>query len=272
LITAERQFQSIFAKAAGDRESRFVEVAEDEVLYVTDEEMSRFSYEEHRENVALALRVCSELGVDREAALAGMWSAVPDPGATLTYELDFCGRRILFVSAFAANDPTSTERIWHAAWKQHPRVENRIALFNCRSDRADRSRQLGRACVEWDLADHYVLTGTGTQAFIRSACAAGLDPRTIHQAERESPVELFETLVDLAGCSALIVGMGNIGDNGLDIARVFRYRGRLQPRIAAKRFSIKPAIEPAQTIEPEPELQMAAAGRMEPAPSPNGKH
>jgi hypothetical protein len=83
-------------------------------------------------------------------------------------------------------------------------------------------------------------------------------------------VELFETLVDLAGCSALIVGMGNIGDNGLDIARVFRNRGRLQPRIAAKRFSIKPAIEPAQPIEPE--LQLAAADRMEPAPSPNGKH
>ena len=83
-------------------------------------------------------------------------------------------------------------------------------------------------------------------------------------AEGESPAELFETLIDLAGQSALIVGMGNIGDNGLEIARFFRNRSRIpvavpQPQVAA------------QTAGEFEEWELQPAGGMALNPSRNGK-
>lgn len=269
LITAEREHGGIFKQAAEDRKSRFVPITEADVLQVSEEEMSRFAYTEHRENVALALRVCAEVGVNRALALEGMFLAMPDPGATITYDLDFWGRSIRFVSAFAANDPISTEHIWNRSLQRYPDAEKRIALFNCRSDRADRSRQLAQACVRWPAADHYVLTGTGTRAFVRSAARAGLDLRTLRVAEAESPAELFEILIELADRSGLIVGMGNIGDNGLEIARFFRNRERLFPRTRPRSDSRSHKIEQPQTGPAQ--MQPLGLGALDLAPSSNGK-
>ncbi len=46
---------------------------------VTPTDLAGFSYTEHAENLALALAVCAELGIDRQTALGGMWRAAPDP-------------------------------------------------------------------------------------------------------------------------------------------------------------------------------------------------
>ncbi|MFA7464152.1 MAG: hypothetical protein WCY54_03790 [Syntrophales bacterium] len=63
-----------------------------------------------------------------------MWKAPPDPGV-LT-----CSH-----NAFAANDPDSSEQLWNMALKRFSGIEKRIVIFNCRTDRAYRSGQLGRA-------------------------------------------------------------------------------------------------------------------------------
>lgn len=47
---------------------------------VTPDELMRFSYLEHPENVALALAVAQHFGIDREQALEGMVRFPPDPG------------------------------------------------------------------------------------------------------------------------------------------------------------------------------------------------
>lgn len=224
LFTAERRHLSVFQHAAQDRGTNLIAVGEEEVGGVTAEELARFSYVEHAENVALALRVCRELGVDRETALRGMWGARPDPGVMTTHELDYFGRRLFFVNGFAANDPESTERIWSMALDRFPNVEKRIAIFNCRADRPDRSRQLGKACTLWRPADRYVLVGSGTFIFARAAEAAGLDMTRIVLAENRPVPEIFESVVELVDTSALVMGMGNIGGPGLDLVRHFRNR------------------------------------------------
>ena len=106
-----------------------------------------------------------------------------------------------------------------------PDVARRIALFNCRVDRPDRSRQLGEACVDWPHADHYVLMGTGTYIFARAATKRGLDVRKLVIAENQETYQIFETLLERAGDSALIMGMGNVHGGGGEIARLFRNRG-----------------------------------------------
>ena len=224
LFTADRRHLDVLRRAAADRGSELIAIGEGEVAAVTSEDLAGFAHVEHAENVALALRVCQSLGVGRATALRGMWKARPDPGALTAHEIEFFGRRIVFVNGFAANDPESTGRIWELALSKFADVQKRIALFNCRADRPDRSRQLAQACVDWTIADHYVLIGTGTYLFARAAIAAGLDGQKILFAEDRRPEEVFETCVDLAGRSALVMGMANIGGHGLEIVRYFRNR------------------------------------------------
>ncbi|MHC4673775.1 MAG: poly-gamma-glutamate synthase PgsB, partial [Planctomycetota bacterium] len=177
LYTCETRHLGILKQASEDRKTELIQITSDEINEIGQEELSGFSYVEHAENVALALRVCADLGVDRHTALQGMWRACPDPGAMSTHKMDFFGRQITFVNGFAANDPESTEKIWNIALHQFPDMQKRIAIFNCRLDRPDRSDQLGKACISWKLADHYVLIGSGTHFFARAAAKKGLDMR-----------------------------------------------------------------------------------------------
>lgn len=225
LYTAEQRHLDVFREAALDRRSTLIAVEQAEVNQMTADDMAGFSYVEHESNVALALRVCSDVGVDRATALAGMWRATPDPGAMTAHEIEFFGRRLYFVNGFAANDPESTEQIWNLAIERFPDVERRIAIFNCRADRPDRSRQLARACADWQPADHYVLIGDGTYIFLRAAEKAGMNLLKFTFAEDRRVEEIFESIVELAGRSALVMGMANIGGPGLDVVRYFANRG-----------------------------------------------
>jgi len=225
LYTATETQLEVFERAARDRNSEVVAVTREEVAAVSDADITGFSYLEHRENVALALRVCAALGVERDVALRGMWSAPPDPGTLTVHEVEFFGRHLFFANGFAANDPESTERIWRALLELFPVAAQRIALFNCRIDRPERSRQLGEACVAWPAADNYVLIGTGTYIFARAATKCGLDVRKLVIAENQDANAIFETLLDRSGDSALIMGMGNVHGRGEKLARRFRNRG-----------------------------------------------
>jgi gamma-polyglutamate synthase len=224
LYTAEEKLLSVFEHAANDRGSSLHPVTAADVAAITAEEMAHFRYTEHPDNVALALRVCADLGVDRATALRGMWRASPDPGVLTEHELRFFGRRIVFINAFAANDPVSTEKIWNMALQRYPDVERRVAIFNCRADRPDRSIQLGRECVRWSPPDQIVLMGTGTYLFARAAVAAGMDSTKLVFTEDQRVDEIFEATVALVSRSALVMGMGNIGGQGLELARFFRNR------------------------------------------------
>jgi len=228
LFTAERRQLDVLEQAARDRQTELIAVGQRDIASISKREIMGFSYVEHEENVALALRVCQELGVDRVTALRGMWKARPDPGAMTDHEVDFFGRRIFFINGFAANDPESTERIWNMALDRYPRADKRVALFNCRGDRPDRSQQLGRACVEWEPADHYVLIGTGTYLFARAANEAGMDMQKVVFAENRRVEEIFESVIELAGRATLMMGMGNIAGPGLDVVRYFRNRSVLE--------------------------------------------
>ncbi len=141
------------------------------------------------------------------------------------WSLSICSRWARFCSGMPVNS-----MLWWAVRRisgcNCPQI-CRIAVFNCREDRADRSRQLGEACPSWPAADHYVAIGTGTTIFARAAERAGLDGSKLVFAEDRSVAEVFELLIELAGRSALIMGMGNIGGQGLELVAYFRNRSIL---------------------------------------------
>lgn len=225
LFTAEVAHLPTFAHAATDRGTRLDAVSEADVAAVPDEDLEGFAYTEHRDNVALALRVCESLGVEREVALRGMRASRPDPGALTFHELDYFGRDLVFVNAFAANDPVSSHQIWELCLARYP-AHRRVALFNCRADRADRSRQLGEALPGWTPPDRVVVVGTGTAFFGRAAGRAGFDLGSVHAVEAANAHEVFEQLIEQCDARTLIVGLGNIGGLGLELVRLFRNRAR----------------------------------------------
>ncbi|WP_258870835.1 MULTISPECIES: poly-gamma-glutamate synthase PgsB [unclassified Wenzhouxiangella] len=230
LFTAEREFLDTFRMAAEDRGSSLHATTAEDVAAVTDDEMAGFRYAEHAENVALALNVCEALGVDRAAALKGMQGLAPEVGATRVQSVDFFGRDIIFVNAFAANDPDSTELIWEKVIDHYGENRFKLAVVNCRFDRPQRSQQLAEVAGRWTPADHYVLMGSGTLLFARAAVHAGLRPSRMTVAEGLDQHELFETVIEHTEGAALIVGMCNVHGGGAELARQFNNRAtRSQP-------------------------------------------
>jgi poly-gamma-glutamate synthase PgsB/CapB len=224
LFTGEKDYPDEFQAVCRDRGSSLVVVSDDEVKSVSDGDLAAFRYVEHRDNIALALKVCEAVGVLRETALRGMKKAEPDMGAMSDLKLNFFGRRIHFVNGFAANDPESTGMIWNMALDNHPDVQVRIMIINSRIDRPDRSRQLGEALVRWPRADRYVLIGTGSHFLVRYAVRAGIDARQFINAEDLDTELIFEEILKHCKMSSLVMGVGNIAGNGLELVTYFKNR------------------------------------------------
>ncbi len=223
MYTSEVDHLDILKAAADDRGTELIAV---EPLEPDDNALKPFLYTEHPDNVALALRVCEDLGVERELALDGMWMAQPDPGAMTTHLVEFFGRQLTFVNGFAANDPVSTEQVWALALETHAAMSRKIAVFNCRIDRPERSLQLGQSYPSWPQADHVVLMGSGTYLFARAAVDAGLDPSKLMLLEGGSTDYVFERIIELVDRSALVMGLGNIAAGGIQLTRFFSNRSR----------------------------------------------
>ncbi|MCC5878901.1 MAG: poly-gamma-glutamate synthase PgsB [Idiomarina sp.] len=224
LFTAERDLIDIFEYSSKDRSSQLHGVSEEEVAAISEATLSQFKYSEHGENVALALKICQHLGVDREQALQGMIGLEPEAGAMRILHLEYFRRDMIFVNAFAANDPESTGGIWERLIKKHGDDRKYIALINCRGDRPHRSQQMAEAAATWTAADKYIVMGSGTLMFARMAVKEGLDPNKIIVMEQGAMVDVIETIFEEAGYRSLVVGMCNIHGGGEDVARFFQNR------------------------------------------------
>ncbi len=229
LYTCEKDYPDDFESVCRDRDTRLVVVTDAEIESVRDEDLREFRYLEHRDNIALALKVCRAVGVPEEVALQGMKKAEPDAGAMSDLKLEFFGRRIHFVNGFAANDPESTGMIWRMALEKHTDVQRRILIINSRIDRPDRSRQIGEALAGWAHADRYILIGSGSYFLVRYAVKAGIDARLFTNAEDLETEVIFEEVLKHCKKSTLVMGIGNIAGPGLELITYFRNRSEVMP-------------------------------------------
>ncbi len=232
LYTAEQKHLPVFSAASQQRNTQLIPIGDDEVADVSWDEMAGFSHIEHPDNVALALRVCTDLGIERGTALRGMWQAPTDEGVMNLYQVDDSNRQIYFVNGFAANDPESTGSNWNMLVDRFRRVDRHIALLNCRADRVDRSVQLADACLRWKPADHYVLIGSATDVFARRALSRGMDQSRMTKAEDVQTNQLVDVLNHRAGRSAMVMGMGNISGPGMDVVQYYQRRHCADPTTA----------------------------------------
>lgn len=224
LYTCERDYIDEFQKACHDRQSELIGISAEESEMISDEEMAGFSYVEHKDNVALALKIAADLGVSREIALKGMYEVVADVGALNEFHISYFGRSLIFVNGFAANDPESTEMIWNLSLERHTTIDRRVMVINCRADRPDRTLQLAESITKWSKADYYVLIGSGSYPLMRKVVDGGIDSSAIIFAERQSVYQIFEELLSVSGRRTLFMGMGNIKGPGLELVKFFKNR------------------------------------------------
>ena len=202
-FTAERGEQLATLKA---RVPRGTTMTVTDPTTVTDEEMSGFSYMEHKENVALALAVCASLGVKRDAALAGMKRTTPDSGVMRVIRVEDRGKVIELVNTLAANDPDSINMLWKM---MVGRSDERIVLVNCRRDRQDRSQQLAELVAAWDCR-RIVVTGGLPKVFIRRGLEVGIArERMVDLGDERPPAEVYERVHQLVERQALLFATGN---------------------------------------------------------------
>ncbi len=228
-VTAEPRFNQVLRRACEERGTTYVQVTPEDIASVTPEEMRGFQYLEHAENVALALKVAGLLGVDRATAIRGMHAATPDVGVLTRAALDFFGRALAWVNAFAANDPDSYAVIARRLEGDFAASDTRIVVVNCREDRPDRSRQLGEFAARWAGVTRFVLVGTGTEVFARAASRAGLSEDLLYTMVGDPVEKVFERIVSWSGHTGLIIGIGNIKGMGALLDEYFRNRAMRRP-------------------------------------------
>ncbi len=193
---------------------------------ISNEEMKKFSYIEHKENVALALDVCMSLGVDRETALRGMYKAIPDAGALKCFEIESFNKKIFFYNAFAANDPQSTLMIWHRLRDESRLEGSKIVLLNTRQDRLDRARQLSEMIAKDinDEADYVILIGQSTEVVENMIASYNFSKSKILNIGWVEPEEIFEKVLSLTPVVSTVVAIGNIGGIGGSVVEYFENR------------------------------------------------
>lgn len=225
LFTAETAYLSTLKDIARQRDTEVFTPSEKDLEALSDQVMEGFSYLEHKENVALALKVCEHLGVKTEVALKGMYEVVPDLGALRVIRARNDGKTVHFVSAFAANDRESNLTIWRMVLGRYPGLP-KLLILNTRADRLQRSEELGRMIAEEVEAQWYVLTGSGTEILERTALKRGVDAGKILNLKETGREELMEKVFQLAGSESVVVGMGNIAGVGREMALYFKNLGR----------------------------------------------
>ena len=198
VVTSEKNMLNPFEKIAQNRNST-IEISNEND--VTLKYLNDFPYIEHPENISLALKVCKEYGISKKVALEGMYKTTPDPGALFIWNLKKTNQ---FISAFAANDPDSTYKVWKLI--ENKLNNKKICFFlNSRNDRRYRTLQLINMVLTKINPDLFLIRADGIDSLIskyNSSTIVKLLPMQSNQND------IISYLMDLDKYS--IIGIGNI--------------------------------------------------------------
>jgi poly-gamma-glutamate synthase PgsB/CapB len=179
LVTSELQMLPVLKQSAASRGTRTVVATPRDAELLASDLVARFSYAEHRNNIALVAALARHLGVPPTVAIAEMADhVVADLGALKTYPTVWWrGRSLSFTNGMGANDRTGTLENWRRsgfedqATRSNPRVRL-VTVVNNRADRPARTEVFANVLVNDIAAHHHVLIGTNVAGLLRSIRAA----------------------------------------------------------------------------------------------------
>ena len=173
----ERGMWHFFEKAARDRGCVLVAVGAGEVPAKYPTKRWGGSPTWNTKKMSPSRSACVRTWVSTgNVALRGMAKAPPDPGVMTISHIRFFGRDIYFVNAFAAGNFPSL-RSSFGTWPSNKyRGSKSKGLRSSTAGLIARCARssLDRACVHWHAADHYLLIGSATYLFLKSAISEGM--------------------------------------------------------------------------------------------------
>jgi poly-gamma-glutamate synthase PgsB/CapB len=213
LVTAEEERPEILEAVASQNNSRMINSSP---KMISEKEVNSFKYIEHPSNIALALDVCKEVGIEREIALRGMHKVQPDNGALIEWNLILKSNNYTFINGMAANDPVSTLDIWNNINKRFGLKKESCIFLNSREDRPVRTVQMIKLTLEQIKPNYLIIRGSKLTKIIDDL--SSLSPKT--KIETFDLGEKLETFLDLVGKlpnNCLIYAIGNQVGAGQEI-------------------------------------------------------
>jgi poly-gamma-glutamate synthase PgsB/CapB len=173
-----------------------------------------------REDIALALAVTRELGLDDAVAQRGFARAPQDPGAARRGRAPLGRGEIAWLDATAANDPDSLALLledfepWHEAAGEGARARPRTLVYHHRPDRVPRLECFADHSAAFRSSDHLIVCGSRPPLTVwRRLGRMRTDGGLAFVATRELPGWLATRT------SAAMVFCGNT--RGLEVPRLF---------------------------------------------------
>ncbi|EOP91879.1 capsule biosynthesis protein CapB [Bacillus cereus HuB4-4] len=161
------------------------------------------------DNASIALAVAEAMGIDEETAFCGMLNAQPDPGAMRITRFGEKLEPSFLVKGFAANDASSTLRIWERVSSFKYSEKSPIIIMNCRADRIDRTEQFVRGVLLYIDAEILIAIGE-TTAPIKNFHEQGVIPaKLFFDLEEWSTEEIMNSMRPYIR-GRIVYGIGNI--------------------------------------------------------------
>ncbi len=171
LITGEEQMLPYFVEDAFIKYTQLRAVGWLEEGLLTKDAMSRFSYIEHPQNVALVLSMATDFGMPKVVALKEIAdNTVPDIGALKVYAPAALNSRSLqFINGMSANEKFSCLKSWNLVGLNQPIAAGEwvTTFINNRADRIGRSQTFANLIVNDISADKHFLVGSNIQEFMQ---------------------------------------------------------------------------------------------------------
>jgi len=224
----QEECSPVFQEAGERLNSKIVQVTRDSQREFVQSARKMLPYE-FEENLRLALAVSEFLGINKELALQGAKKAQPDFGSLKAWTAEIGIQPCVFhlISAFAANDPLSTQKVLSKIEERIPLKKKRvIGLLNLRKDRGDRTLQWKEALEKgyFQLFQRIVLIGGHAHALKRKLKLRGKSEVSI--IEEKSPQKIMARLSAMEKGKVVLVGMGNMDGTGLELVKYWEKIGR----------------------------------------------
>lgn len=226
LVTAEKNFFSLFQKQAKKLNSRCIKADPEKV------DLSGIVLSENtlfRDNVACALEVGNLLHIAKKICWQGILKAHPDPGALSIYKVKIENKILWFVNAFAANDRESIILIYNKIKQFLPaKLVNspKVAILNNRSDRVTRTIQFAHILSKDILVNHIFLIGQNSHLGYYQLRKNGYPSGGITLLPNKFKInQILEQISQFIKKEGVVYGLGNTRGFGLKVMEYLKEKG-----------------------------------------------